>query len=130
MRKNILTVLFSLWVLVTLNACGPIYSTRYEYIPPQDPQSKVCVSQCEISRMQCETLVEQNYQQCQDQQDWKREEYDRCKRHYGDKECSSPSYRYCSNDTDRCDKLYRNCYSACGGQVNSYRECTYNCDQQ
>lgn len=112
-----------------LSACGPMYTTRYEFTPPDDPQSRTCIAQCEVSRHQClasEDLLKQQCEAFRDQQRW---QYEQCSQRNDSKDCYRPSYQSCSANTERCDSMHRACYQACGGSIRSYRECTMNCDQ-
>ena len=41
-------------LLLLLIGCGPIYSTKYNYQAPNNPEGKQCIFQCENYRLQCE----------------------------------------------------------------------------
>ena len=96
--------------------CGPIYNTEYSFKPPLTPEGKTCAFQCKNSELQCEQLEEMKKQSCQLQSQLE------CK---DKKDCSSSSY--CSTNFDRCKEMYRNCYQACGGTVESHKVCVMGC---
>lgn len=121
---------FLLALPVLLSACGPVYETSYSFIPPTKESGQTCVFQCEMTRNQCFQLEEMKEQNCEMQSKY---EYDRCQRDLearGKKEkWYDCSYDSCSADTERCESLYRSCYSACGGTVQTHRVCTMFCDK-
>jgi|GEM_PF-2945214 hypothetical protein len=41
-----------LGMALMLAACGPIYKTQYIYIPPESPEGRQCLAQCELVRYQ------------------------------------------------------------------------------
>ncbi len=124
--KTKITALLAL----SLSACGPIYDTRYSFIPPESQVGRACIYQCENGRQSCLQLEQIKYDNCLDRS---RYEQERCQNQLeweGKKEkwydCLGES---CSNDTDRCDQNYRSCYLSCGGDVKEENVCIANCDQ-
>ena len=130
-------LLSALLLALLLSACGPMYETRYTFVPPKGSSGQACILQCENNRMQCEQLAEMRFQNCEDRAD---REYRDCEHEqvFGyDKKgrwtCVDNCYCWrdsCERDTDRCDALYRTCYQTCGGKVKAQTVCVANCDQQ
>jgi hypothetical protein len=120
-----------LFSVALLTSCGPVYNTEYSYTPPKSLEGRSCINQCEYSKIQCEELENLRERECESRAEL---EYDRCRRDiYNSKkrepkwsECSRSS---CSTDEERCERLYRSCYQACGGRVDSRTVCVANCDQ-
>ncbi len=96
------------------------------YIPPLTPEGKTCVYQCEFSKIQCEELEELKQEVCEEKEELK---YERCSLDEDkDKYCSNESWK-CSANHTRCETMYRACYQACGGTVESETTCVRNCDE-
>lgn len=117
------------WLLFC-SGCGPVYDTRYSFIPPTDPVGRSCIFQCENSRMQCNQIEELTKMNCEQRA---RQEQQACqwrmemrgeKEHWYD--CTAES---CSTDTEQCDSMYRSCYESCGGRVEAQTVCVMNCGQ-
>jgi hypothetical protein len=110
--------------------CGPIYDTRYHFVPPSDPSARSCIFQCENLKMQCEELEQMRVENC----DYRaRLDQDRCRaeirrqgREPKSHECSSLGGS-CYANTERCEAKYRQCYQNCGGQVRTEQVCVFNC---
>jgi len=133
MRLNPLLALSSLLALsLTLNGCGPIYSTQYRYTPPVDSNGKMCVNQCASSRDLCRQLEEsrasQEQAQCQQNATMR---YALClsnaKTDQARSQCNSSSYCSRSANTERCEGSYRQCFQNCGGRVDSFQVCDFGC---
>lgn len=121
-----------IFVLSFLSACGPIYSTDYNFSPPRSAEGRACVFQCEIGRQQCNEIEGLKQDRCEHYSD--QELYD-CERDIRRRKGREPKWYECSSrscdaDSDRCDQSYRYCYQACGGEVNQVTNCVANCDQQ
>ncbi len=127
-NKNITVVFLVLLFVVLLAGCGPVYRTEYSYQPPQDPQGRNCLMQCENMRMQCRTNEDYRLRSCEDQNRIARLEYDNCMAMKYDR-CRDNS-TYCgSSDYERCDMDYRLCYQNCGGIISSREICVYGCEK-
>jgi hypothetical protein len=87
----------------------------------------MCIVQCEQMRLQCRQYEELKKQNCENQNQWARAEYERCK-HSGAKDCYDGTI-WCSTDYDRCEEPYHICYQSCGGQVGTINVCVANCEQ-
>jgi len=51
-------------MLFALSACGPVYHTKRDYIPPTDPVSRTCVASCAQAREACIHNNELKYESC------------------------------------------------------------------
>ena len=112
-------------------ACGPIYSTEYNYRPPADDQGRACIAQCnagkttcrsnadlkaENERLRCEQDASSEYRRCQN----------RAVNDAARAECVERSCNF-EADTGICEGDYRICFQSCGGVVESRQVCTFNC---
>ncbi len=126
-------VIFCNSLLILLSACGPIYSTKYRFIPPQDVWSRQCITEClrindncytqaenraAKERMQCEQAASIRYATC----------IATAKTEAASKNCSQHSFCNQTADTSRCDSEYRHCYQNCGGIVEAYQVCEFGCN--
>lgn len=134
--KKSLSIITLLIQILFITACGPVYESQYTLIPPKSDVSKMCTSQCIQTKSFCE-------QGC-------RAENDNCKLRaqqsalYEYNEYKSEQVRIgqpvsktirdfdrsysCSNSCN-CESTYRDCFSACGGQVIENKVCVAFCDK-
>ncbi len=108
-------------LLLLLIGCGPIYSTKYNYQPPNNLDGKKCIFQCENYRLQCEQTEDMREESCRfraEQLCYDREGNDRTN-------CDKPS---CYSNYSRCERMYKSCYQACGGVITPHRECVLGCN--
>jgi hypothetical protein len=127
------TLFLSTSFFLMLTACGPIYVTRYNFIPPMDGLGRQCVTDCmrikndcyfyaeeraSRERMQCERSASIRYTACiaTAKTDSERK---KCSHYYSD--CNQTA------DTSRCESEYRHCYQNCGGIIEAYQVCEYGC---
>ena len=128
-------IFFALIAAMLLAACGPIYETQYDYIPPHNRGGQVCLEQCNTSKAQCRTIAGQqaenerlhceldanaDYEHCQGSAT-NHAEADKCTR----RSCAAPTA-----NSGPCDEDFRICYAGCGGTVTSRQVCTFNCPTQ
>ena len=122
------SILVSLCLAAT--ACGPVYSTTYSFIPPENANGRACIFQCESAKTQCQHIEDLERDRCESRSDL---EYERCEarndRVYKDDDKEYCYREYCSVDYTNCDDRYRSCYQNCGGKVNATTVCTAFCDQ-
>lgn len=119
--------------IIILSGCGPIYSTKYRYIPPQDIWGKQCVTECSRISEACYSNAEyrasQERMQCQQSASIR---YAACiasaKTDAARKNCSQHANCNQIADTSRCDADYRHCYSNCGGIVEAHQVCEFGCN--
>jgi hypothetical protein len=130
-RGKLVALVLSLLV-AALTGCGPIYTTRYDYIPPTTESGAYCVAQCERNRLDCRRYEDRKSDRCNQDVRAAKADYEDClsrnnrdimkcnDRSFG-MLCAAPSYSGCDDD-------YRRCFQYCGGMVNSHQECALNCD--
>ena len=131
MKKSLVSLLGIALPAAFVTSCGPMYETRYDYIPPEGNTGRACIFQCETVKMQCEQIEDMREQNCEERAEWERLRCEDDLRRRGKKgkwyDCSSSS---CSSDTARCDENYRRCYQSCGGSVKTTQVCVFNCGQK
>lgn len=115
---------------IVVTSCGPLYDTRYDFVPPESSSGRACVYQCENSKSSCLQLAEYRKRDCEDRADY---EYERCQddiARRGKKEKWYDCFRdSCEDGSDRCNEQYLSCYRSCGGDVKVSQVCIANCDQ-
>ena len=130
-----LFVFVLLTVVAAMTACGPIYSTDYDFIAPKSDMSKMCTADCVQSKNMCEQSCRMENQDCRfrAQRDADRD-YDRYLHEHrpegNDKKRSDFDRSYQCNMSCNCEPTYRSCYSACGGTVLEKRTCVAFCDKK
>lgn len=114
-----------------LASCGPIYETNYRYLPPADPLSRPCVSQCLADKGNCrntqELKAENARLRCERDA---RDDYERCLFNAKDEQGKTSCHRRsCSENASfaQCEGDYRVCFQSCGGVVEEERVCTFSC---
>ncbi len=125
------TTLLGGFTLLFTIGCGPVYRTDYQFTPPSSSTGKVCASNCENSKYQCQQIEQMRADQCQDRA---RLEMQRCEDNVRWREGREPKWYECgmdscSADTERCESQYRSCFTACGGKVDAQTICVANCEQ-
>ena len=120
-----------------LTGCGPIYETQYDFIPPKSDMSRMCTAQCVQSRNSCEQSCRIDTEDCRARAqenamyEFERYRHDRKKDGMSvDKSVSDFDRGYSCNSSCNCGPTYRDCYSACGGQVLAQKVCVAFCDKQ
>jgi hypothetical protein len=129
-------IICSLFMLVLLTACGPIYNTEYTFVPPRSNMGKMCIAQCVQSKSMCQQMCDMRNDNCRAQakmeahQDYKMYKHERhkegkeVKKDIGDFDKS-----YACNTNCNCEPQFHSCYSACGGQVLEKQVCVAFCDK-
>ncbi|MDR2338425.1 MAG: hypothetical protein LBE20_07305 [Deltaproteobacteria bacterium] len=137
--------------LLFLNSCGPIYETKYNFIPPAiTSKTQSCLAGCNSDSAQCYQVEKNNYLDCQTQarieyhnclrlqeqkeifclalKDYQHNaDYAKCLKNARGKACSE---KYCPKENiSKCDAAFRNCYRSCGGIINETVVCIANCEQ-
>lgn len=127
--------LFSL--VVALSACGPIYKTSYNYIPPANMQGRMCLNTCLGLQSHCQESCTKQQNQCEiianqqaiiQFQAYKAQQKatdHRVRKTLNDFVNDSQCYQSCD-----CTPIYNQCYSNCGGVVNTTQTCVAFCNQQ
>ncbi len=146
--KNIFVLL-----IFFLISCGPIYETRYNYLPPNDSEGRSCVNYCLQGKSSCQMSCQNNKNTCSTISSvasmftgsYSKDIKSKCKSksHGGitDTKCEGSSFGVsapkvtadCNEDykdcIDSCNDNYNNCYTNCGGTVNPYQVCTAFCNK-
>ncbi len=121
--------------LLFLTACGPVYNTEYTLTPPTSAQGKQCANQCFYTRGGCVDACSSIYTSCDRGglyggvgygSGWRRGAFGGIG--YG---TSSYDRANCRYDTDmcveRCEIIYRQCFTGCGGSVTPTTTCVRDC---
>jgi hypothetical protein len=116
-------------VLATLvTACNPVYKTTYDLSPPQDAQSRICITQCQQTRTYCEQVGVTEDRACADRN--KSERLSNKSTKDDDKwYLDSIGCRNAERAKETCENQYVGCFATCGGAVKSRTICTANCDK-
>src|SRR5579863_4632084 len=64
MKKNLSSILISLTLLLSLSACGPMYSTNLAFQQPKSSSGKQCVNTCLQNRSTCQMQCNAQNEQC------------------------------------------------------------------
>jgi hypothetical protein len=135
-------------LLLFMVACGPMYKTVHHYNPPKTIEGRNCVNSCDSMKQQCVSGCHKREQTCKMTSQvmdiinnpscakkksrcayrphsagcaW--DAHSNCDSYSGDyNRCSSYS---CRKD---CDNQYNQCFTNCGGMVESKKVCTFNCN--
>ncbi len=111
------------FVLLTA-ACGPMYDTTYQYIPPHSSEGKICLSSCSALKQSCKNNCATQTNMCITNNNIRRLAAHAAKdRQYYEQYCDDYSCR------SECDTEYNHCYQNCGGQIIPHTRCVYNCDK-
>lgn len=109
-------------LLISLSACGSLYTTEYLLAPPTTQQGQICVMQCEQNRIACKNEIKLAQKDCEHRNEIAGIKLENCLKNGGmncydsRKTCPPPSF-------EQCNQEHRYCYQACGGTVASQRTC-------
>lgn len=129
-------LLFILFLVGALMGCGPIYETKYTYVPPKSQAGKMCVAQCVQNRGNCDQMCQMRNDTCRAQA--KQNAVYQYELYRSDQERSGQPIKksvsdfddsYNCNNNCNCAPTYNACYSACGGQILTHKECVAFCDK-
>lgn len=129
--------MFALLGLVV--ACGPVYETQYQIVPPKTETGRMCANNCLLMQQNCQQSCAMQDQQCaitnklQAQNDYQQYVIERQKANKPIKKTANDFYysSSCSNSDScgqNCASSYRICHTNCGGQVIQNTVCTFNCN--
>ncbi len=106
-----------MWVmaLVMLLAACASSGPQKVYTEPSDPESQRCVSQCNVTKTDCRKRQTDAYRFCTEQRKYYQREYELCVKS-GNRFCA-PVDRCPLPATRMCTEQYDQCYSACGGII-------------
>ena len=120
-----------LLLVMSLNACGPIYDTNYKFTPPTNPQGKRCTEQCPEIKEECLELEEIRKEDCDE---INRRHVEDCTEKLAREKNRGPKWTECGNirgcgiSQEKCEEAYRSCYRSCGGQIQAEKVCIANCE--
>lgn len=131
-----------IFIVLAATGCGPIYESRYQYIPPLDYQGIACTNNCLTNKTYCKQQCTLDKINCERLMDAKGDaDYYRAYSDYQTRQKLYPyskaperntfnyNYRCDSLACDRlCEENHNICYRNCGGQVIEYRECVAFCN--
>ena len=128
----------SLLLLALVTACGPVYQTSYEVVPPQSETGRMCANNCLMLKQNCEQTCRIEEAHCterarlMERNDYL--EYVAVQTASGKpvKRSGPTSRRYydCSQDAcyAACAGNYNICHTNCGGQIIPHTTCTAFCE--
>ncbi|WP_115709543.1 hypothetical protein [Legionella sainthelensi] len=124
-------------LVVLLTSCGPIYNTEYSYIPPKSDVAKMCTAQCVQGRNDCEQSCRVDNENCrlraQQSALFEYNHYKEEQTRMGfpiNKTIKDFDRSSSCNNSCHCESTYRECYSACGGEVREHQVCVAFCDKK
>lgn len=103
-------------------------TTHYDYTPPATDQGRLCTAQCSNTREICRG--NENRRAQMERSNCERSAnagYYACLSHAGNRDQEKDCERrrpgcWASEDYERCERDYRQCFSNCGGEVRSYKK--------
>ncbi|WP_375327351.1 hypothetical protein [Candidatus Tisiphia endosymbiont of Nemotelus uliginosus] len=106
-------------LILSLAACGPIYTTEYEIVPPPTEFGAMCANNCLLSKTSCENYCLDKANQSRLIRSLEQQNRDLRKINQGTK--LSDDFNFGFNDNDQCVKRcmvdYHTCHVNCGGMV-------------
>jgi hypothetical protein len=131
-------ILVAMLSLLALSACGPVYQTQYEIVPPQGNSARMCANNCLLSKTNCRQSCQIQNNQCEEierlraQSDYLSylNQQNREGRPAKKSERDFYSGYQCSNDSceENCDQDFQICHTNCGGQIIPHTICTAFCN--
>lgn len=128
----------SLILLFFIAACGPVYQTNYEIIPPQDDMGRMCANNCLLSKQNCEQSCQMQEMTCRSQARLESQndylQYVAVQNAKGKpvarNQQSFTRYYNCDQNFcySNCMSNYHVCHTNCGGQVIPHTYCAANCN--
>jgi hypothetical protein len=122
---------------IMLSACGPVYETTYEIIPPQSQHGAMCANNCLMSQTNCRNQCQRHDETCRRMAEL---EADNEYLHYLTlrqaqglpvKRSRRDFYSYSScgdyGCNESCANDYRICHTNCGGKIIPHTRCTAFC---
>lgn len=140
MKKVLLKVLLVTSVLgafIFVAGCSPVYQTNYSYVTPKSWRGKQCVNRCLRNRSFCRAQCRSADQNCRNDAQLAAMPayltYVKQQRRQGLTPTQTVSdfadYSACS-DQCGCEATYRQCFTNCGGRVNTNTQCVAFCQQK
>ena len=137
MNAHLLKRIVPVIAIALLTACGSVYKTDYQYVPPNAARGKQCIEQCRQAKTMCRRFVVGEYDRCLlRQRNAARFRYDSYKEQRQtagleiDKSLESfADTSVCKQrDSNDCTDDYKACYELCGGKVVPVKRCVARCD--
>lgn len=117
-------------------ACGPMYKTTYNYIPPHSNHGRMCLNQCLDIQNNCREVCNNHKDQCKAMAQRRAEAdfwaYQRAQRdtHQPIMKTTSDFYNDMGcQESCHCNEQYNQCYINCGGQIVPTQTCVAFCDK-
>lgn len=116
----------ALYALVFIGLCS-CTTYRYEYIAPPSESGKTCAVQCMNTKNVCyggaQAQAQNNANYCQQQNSLNYQACVNRAQSPNDVKKCHPNAQYCPVNPNywQCDESYRQCFAACGGMVNVYK---------
>ena len=121
---NFKSLILSCFAILCISSCT---TYRYEYIAPPTESGKTCAVHCMNTKNVCyngvQAQAQTNVNACHQQNSYSYQAcVNRAQSHDDVKKCN-PNPQYCSVNPNywNCDESYRQCFAACGGTVNVYK---------
>lgn len=130
----------ALLLVALLSSCQPVYKTGYNLTPPASAEGRLCVSQCQNSKLLCEQAGRSERDACLADEradaerryaDYRVERVKKGKKIERTLSSFDTSYRcgYSSKRyTERCEPDFVGCFATCGGGVTPYTYCSAFCN--
>ena len=107
-------------VLLVLSMAACTTAPKKDYIEPDDPETKACIRQCNVVKVQCRDQARENYDWCSRDYKYKRADYQRCVANKGIY-CFAP--KPCPGlEIKACIGQYDDCFEGCGGIIRQRQE--------
>lgn len=129
--KRVYSRLAAALAVLVLHGCGPMYETVYTLTPPPGRVGLECIESCEEQQKECELYLERREAECEERQQARMarcEERVQHEKNRGARWTECGKTESCVKELSKCEAPFRSCYAACGGSVESKRECTAFCD--
>ena len=132
MRYLLPAILLSL--MTFLGGCTPTYDVSYHYTPPKSSAAKRCLNTCLRDKANCQAECNVQNQACHDSANrdaqpayWAYVFAQKEKNQSSQQTIADfADYSACKKDCG-CDSFYNQCYTNCGGKINTTRHCTAFC---
>lgn len=121
---------FPLFLLLSFG-CGPVYDTTYRFTDPTSAFGRECVEGCKDQKEACSEIERDRKESCDERQQAQMrdcEERIAREKQRGPKWTECGKTAACTENTSRCDEMYRTCFRSCGGGVEEEKVCVAFCD--
>lgn len=132
-----LPLLISLFLCLTLSACGKSVPTKPIFEPPATPGGRMCIHQCNESRERCRQKCALEQRACttamqaqtiKDYEDYAQEQIRmRLPLDLRPSDFERPQKCAPLSCLEDCEHPYTSCYESCGGKIVATESCKYFC---